>query len=201
MSLRHYTADLHIGHEFVAQTRGFASAEQMDAQLVANWNANVRPRDSVWVLGDVTAGGFNDYHIDVLKQLNGTLHLVAGNHDKCHPLHRNGHTKIRRYMEVFETVQIAAEHRIDGHKVLLSHFPFSGDHTEGDRYEQWRLRDEGAFLLCGHVHAEWHFSYDGRVWNVGQDWHFEPVPEHAVKQWLAESLADSDEFQPVTEAS
>lgn len=196
MSLRHYTADLHIGHEFVAKLRGFASAEQMDQQLIANWNANVRPRDHVWVLGDVTAGGFNDYHLSVLYQLNGTLHLVSGNHDKCHPLHRNGHGWIKRYAQVFETVQSVAEHRIDGRKVLLSHFPYSGDHTEADRYEQWRLRDEGGYLLCGHVHAEWHTSPDGRTWNVGQDWHAEPVSEHAVKQWLFEQ-----QFQPVTEVS
>jgi len=184
MSLRYYTSDLHIGHDFVAGTRGFKDADEMDSFMVDSWNAVVRDRDHVWVLGDVTAGGFNDRHIEVLDALNGTKHLVSGNHDKCHPMHRNAHVQAKKYMRCFDTVQSVAEHRIDGRRVLLSHFPYTGDHYEADRYEQWRLRDEGGFLLCGHVHSAWQIAPGGRVWNVGQDFQGAPVSEREVKQWL-----------------
>lgn len=191
MSLRYYTSDLHIGHEFVATLRGFENADAMDAAMVANWNSVVRERDHVWVLGDVTAGSFNDRHIEVLDKLNGTKHLVSGNHDRCHPMHRNAHTQAKKYMRCFDTVQSAAEHRIDGRKVLLSHFPYSGDHSDGDRFEQWRLRDEGQPLLCGHVHSAWQVSRDGRAWNVGQDWQQKPVSEHEVVAWLDSNAWDA----------
>lgn len=46
-------------------------------------------------------------------------------------------------------------------------FPYSGDHTEEDRFEKYRPIDEGLWLLHGHVHCAW--SVNGRQINVGVD--------------------------------
>lgn len=184
-----FTSDLHIGHVKVAQIR----AEEFGAPAVAshpehavgwhdqhlawNWDDLVCPGDQVWVLGDISAGG-KQAQLNALQWLSnrpGQKHLIAGNHDGCHPMHRDSHKWQPEYLKVFDSVQPFARRRINGIGVLLSHFPYSGDHSEQDRYDQYRLRDLGVPLLHGHVHA------DTKRWgrnqiHVGVDaWGFRPV--------------------------
>jgi calcineurin-like phosphoesterase family protein len=168
MSTVWLTSDSHFSHRMVAGLRGFGTPEQHDAAVVALWNATVRPGDQVWHLGDVGMGRTERYW-DTLKQLNGTLHLVAGNHDEVWPGHRQAYRVQRRWLEVFETIQPFARRRIAGQNVMLSHLPYrgGGDHTQDERYSQYRLADEGLWLLCGHVHDMW--AQRGRQINVGLD--------------------------------
>lgn len=181
---RLYTADLHIGHRLVAGLRGFETPVDHDEALVEAWNRAVSPRDSVWILGDVTSGSFRDYHRGVVERLNGTLHLVSGNHDGTHPMHRDAHKRLPGYGTVFASIQPAGRHRLpDGTEVLLNHFPYAGDHAEVQRYDQWRLPDLGVPLLCGHVHDAWQRSLSPRGTvqvNVGLD--HRPIP------WAADDL-------------
>lgn len=60
---------------------------------------------------------------------------------------------------------------------LISHYPYQGDHTEGERYTQYRLRDEGKLLFHGHLHTQ-DIVTGARQIHVGADAHdFRPVPE------------------------
>ncbi|WNN93686.1 phosphoesterase [Arthrobacter phage CallinAllBarbz] len=167
MSAAYFHADWHLNHTFVAGTRGFASSEEHDEWLIDQINSRVTKRDHLWVLGDVFMGSITA-GLAKVSRINGVKHLVLGNHDGAHPMHRRGRANLRRYLEVFDTVQLHAETRLPGgRKVMLSHFPYEGDHTGEDRHGQWRLRDEGAFLIHGHVHDEW--FQRGRQINVGVD--------------------------------
>lgn len=161
-----FTSDLHIGHELVAKERmrgrvlpRYVGAE-IDAHdhiLAEHWDAVVRPDDQVWVLGDISAGGkaAETNALRWLTQRPGWKHLVAGNHDSCHPMHRDAHKRQPEFLiEAFETVQAFARRRIAGQSVLLSHFPYVGDHTAVSRFDQYRLRDMGKLLLHGHTHDE-----------------------------------------------
>lgn len=77
------TADTHFGHkkiiEFEKEFRPYTTIEDHDRDLVARWNAVVKPKDTVWHLGDVYFGGAANH--DILGQLNGIKKLVLGNHD------------------------------------------------------------------------------------------------------------------------
>lgn len=147
----------------------------------------------MWVLGDISSGT-NKAHLKALewiKQRNGTKHLIAGNHDSCHPMHRDSHKWQRVYLEAFESVQMAAKRRIplrDGHTtVFLSHFPYNDDHTDETRYPEWRLKNRSHALLHGHTHATEQVSVDTEYFrfggiekavqiHVGVDaWDFKPV--------------------------
>ncbi|GHF85143.1 calcineurin-like phosphoesterase family protein [Amycolatopsis bartoniae] len=161
-----FTADTHFDHQLVAGLRGFGSPAEHDEFVVQRWNATVHPGDQVWHLGDVGMGRLARF-AGVLRQLHGELHLVTGNHDEPWPGLRQAYQHQRAWLEHFASVQAFARRRIGGRNVLLSHFPYEGDHTEDDRASQYRLPDEGLPLLHGHVHGAW--RRHGRQLNVGLD--------------------------------
>lgn len=173
-----FTSDLHFGHRLVAGLRGFDSVEDHDSAIMENWHRVVRDDDQVWVLGDLACSS-PAQALNIVKSLPGTKHLIAGNHDNCHPMHRDSHKWQARYLEAFASVQPFARRRIDGQSVLLSHFPYSKDRHEA-RYMQYRLRDEGAWLLHGHTHGP--ERREGREIHVGVDaWDLSPVPSHVIE--------------------
>lgn len=183
MSNIYYHSDWHFNHTFVAGTRGFDTAEAHDEWLIENINKTITKRDHLWVLGDVFMGSVTE-GLKQVARLNGVKHLVLGNHDAAHPMHKGSHSKQRRFLEVFESVHLHEQHKIAGQAVNLSHFPYTGDHKAEDRYTQWRLRDEGLPLIHGHVHAEW--MTRGRQHNVGVDHASTPIHISAITNWLDE---------------
>jgi calcineurin-like phosphoesterase family protein len=193
MGRKFYTADLHLGHEKVARLRGFATAEEHDEAIAAKWRDAVRTEDTVWILGDLalasTANGLRRI-LDMTAQLSGRKHLVAGNHDPVHPMHRNAHRWQLAYLRVFESVQPFARHVIGHSDVLLSHFPYSGDHTKRDRHVQYRLRDEGRWLLHGHTHAM-NRRHSGHQIHVGlEGWDLLPASDEAIEALINERPSD-----------
>lgn len=177
-----YTSDTHFHHDFVAQTRNFTTAEEHDEALIENFNKVLTKRDQLWILGDVFMGSVTQ-GLQTVARIKGTKHLILGNHDSAHPKHKKSHSQLKRFYEAFDSVAIADQHVIDGHRVQLSHFPYKGDHADrADRYVEWRLRDTGLPLLHGHVHDEW--LVNGNQFNVGVDRTGRPVPREWVADWL-----------------
>lgn len=177
-----YTSDTHFNHDFVAQTRNFDTAEEHDEALIERFNKILTKRDQLWILGDVFMGSVTT-GLPLVARLRGVKHLVLGNHDAPHPRHKKSHTQQRRFLEVFESVHQHEQHVINGQKVLLSHYPYKGEHSgREDRDTQWRLPDEGLPLLHGHVHEEW--AIRGRQFNVGVDHNPTPVSVDTVSAWL-----------------
>lgn len=183
-----FASDLHIGHESIAQYRRMVAkvgwrawrsstaVEWHDDHLALNWDSCVAPEDTVWVLGDLSAGGSAAERgaLEWIAARHGTKHLIAGNHDSCHPSRRDAHTRQAAFLGAFASVQPYARRRIAGHTVLLSHFPYTGDHTAEDRYPQYRLPDHGEILLHGHTHS--HHQQHGRQIHVGADaWQLAPA--------------------------
>lgn len=197
-----FTSDLHIGHEKVAVDRflpslidGTAAIKWHDAMLAYHWDVNVGRDDHVWLLGDLSAGGseVTAYALNWVADRPGIKHLIAGNHDHVHPMHRDAHKWQPAYLKVFASVQPFARRRIAGRSVLLSHFPYVGDHTETDRHTQYRLRDEGEWLLHGHTHsiAKWAGWRHSRQIHVGVDaWGMRPVRIDDVAALLNEDTSE-----------
>lgn len=185
MSTVHYWADLHLGHEYVAKLRGYENAEAHDQAIIEAWTEAVSPRDTIWILGDLAASS-PARALSIIRQLPGTKHLIAGNHDRCHPMHRDAHRQQHKYLEVFASVQPFARQRINGTEYMLSHFPYEGDHADRtDRYQQYRLRDMGTPLIHGHVHDEWRISrtedYTRQI-NVGYDHWPKPATQAEIEE-------------------
>jgi calcineurin-like phosphoesterase family protein len=160
----YYTADTHFRHHNILETdnRPFASMEEMETAIISNWNRHVRPRDTVWFLGDFAFGNAKAA-AEILERLNGRKHLVAGNHDD----------KVRK-LPGWESSQSYAE-TYDGEDFLCLH-----------HYAQrtWRDLQRGAFQLFGHSHG-W-LMPQCRSIDVGiMCWNYRPVTMVEIKKRLA----------------
>lgn len=151
------TSDPHWGHAWVAQLRGFATVEDHDAWMLDMYSSTFKKRDVIWWLGDLAMSSPR-VALTLTATMDGDHHLIAGNHDECHSMHRDAHTRTAQYLEVFKSVQPFARRRIEGQNVLLSHFPYAhaanADHSEVPRYTQFRFPDLGTTLLHGHTHGQ-----------------------------------------------
>ena len=172
------TADLHLGHEKVSGLRGFNSVLEHDLHIISMWNHTVLPNDIVYVLGDVLMGD-RDRGRRLLKQLHGTLHLILGNHDRPAPNNKNGHLHQDSMGTVWASMSTIAEISHQGTAWIMSHYPYSGDHSSEERFDQWRPRDLGKPLFHGHTHSSEKLSvssYGSPQVHVGLDaWGLKPV--------------------------
>jgi calcineurin-like phosphoesterase family protein len=197
MTTRWYTSDLHFGHVNIIkyEDRPYDSIGEMNADMVERWNAQVHPTDTVTVLGDFAMGHINDT-LPLVGDLNGDIWLLCGNHDR--PWHGNGEKAAgweERYLA-------AGFHWIDdgnptfshfypvGDRTLRgNHFPFTGIARHDDRYDQWMPKDDGEWLLHGHVHSAW--LQKGKQVNVGFDpWGGQLVSEERLVALIEQGPQD-----------
>jgi calcineurin-like phosphoesterase family protein len=77
-----FIADTHFYHKNIIDYCGrpYTSVEEMNKQLVKNWNATVHKDDLVIHLGDVGLGSKTQVR-NIVKQLHGRKILIKGNHD------------------------------------------------------------------------------------------------------------------------
>lgn len=150
-----FVSDTHFGHKniinFCEKTRPFECVSDMDAAIIARWNAQVKPNDIVFHLGDFSFG--NATHTKhVLGQLTGRKVLVYGNHDSVirDNVSLQGH---------FEACVDYLRLRVDGVVVCLMHFPVFS----------WDCKGRGSYHLHGHTHGDYLTGMKGRFMDVGTD--------------------------------
>lgn len=202
-----YTSDQHVGHVKVAVERferffgrrnpsvrvSPENREQYESRCVAwhddalarQWDATVGKGDTVIVMGDISVGGTAAQRAALVwvSQRPGTKHLVTGNHDGPHAANRDADKWMREYHEVFASVLPYRRRKIAGQNVMLSHYPYQGDHTPHDRDTQYRLRDEGLPVLHGHTHSV--SKGDAHQIHIGVDaWDLTPVSQEQVVERL-----------------
>ena len=101
----YFIADLHLGHKNIIFLAGrpFDSIEEMNTQLIRNWNNTIRKGDRVFFLGDFALAG-REQKIEWGRQLQGIKHIVLGNHDtKDISLYTEmGFRTVSRYPIIFE---------------------------------------------------------------------------------------------------
>lgn len=186
MSKVWYTSDLHFHHKAVAKRRGFASPAEHDEILLQNWNQSVRKDDIAFILGDfaMTWKGVEAR----LARMNGRKILISGNHDLTFGGSRDAWKHLPDWIGEgkFESILTFARRKVMDREFLLSHFPYEGDHASQDRpdaedrHTQYRLRDEGMWLVHGHVHSTEKITGTRQV-HVGADaWGLSPVCEEEI---------------------
>jgi calcineurin-like phosphoesterase family protein len=153
----------YFGHANVIKScnRPFSSVEEMNEGLIANWNSVVKNGDEVWHIGDFA---WKENIIPgILKRLNGSIHLVRGNHDA------ESHEKLLKFG--FASVHEAYYMRRGDDRIYLHHYAC----------RVWRNSVHGAWHLFGHSHG----NRDdlGKSTDVGVDcWNFTPVSVETLRE-------------------
>lgn len=189
MVQHYFTADLHLCHEKVAKIRGFDSVPDHDYSVIKALSKVAHSGNQIYILGDISGGGRESTALGTLAltfmHKDADLHLICGNHDSFHPMHRH-YAKNRESAllnAAFKTVDTLGTFRHNKGKVMLSHFPYAGDRGE-DRYPEYRLNDVGKPIVHGHTHSENVVSYSDKgslQLCVSLDaWDMKPVPKHTL---------------------
>lgn len=84
--MTYFISDTHFGHANIIRycSRPFSSVEEMDDAMIRRWNATVSPNDTVYHIGDFAFGNTGRIR-HYREQLNGSIYLVTGNHDRHRP--------------------------------------------------------------------------------------------------------------------
>lgn len=177
----HFTADLHFGHARIIEfhPRRGSTLDEMHERLVDNWNASVARRDEVWVLGDFAMGKL-DESLKFFHRLNGSKHLVAGNHD-------GNRTKALPWTSVHDY----REWKRKPHRAVLSHYPML----------TWNGAHYGVWMLHGHSHGLLTPSNTTRM-DVGVDCHREMRPftlDEIVDEMSRRAYEPVDAHRPTPE--
>lgn len=129
----YFTSDLHLGHANAIRftNRPFTDVRDMNRTLIVNYNAVVRPSDTVYLLGDLS------YCISVreanalIAMLHGEKHLILGNHDAAYD------------PALFASVQQYAEISYARQRFVLMHYPIL----------DWNHMRHGSIHVHGHIHS------------------------------------------------
>lgn len=106
----------------------------MNQSLTDNWNSVVTPQDTVYILGDF-AYKMQKRLSEYVEPLNGTKHLILGNHDRL---------PMVEYERNFATVQPYLELELRPRTtIVLFHYPILS----------WNKKAHGSWHIYGHVHT------------------------------------------------
>lgn len=147
-----FISDLHLFHNRILEfgrDKWFKTLDEMHLAILTNWNSVVKPKDKVYVLGDVALNitEENEQNLQViLTALNGTKVLVAGNHD-------NAPNKLKIYREVFKEITGCIEYK----DAILTHIPVHSSQLE----HRWK------YNIHGHLHE--HFVGVQKMDGVAKD--------------------------------
>jgi len=157
---KYVISDTHFGHtrmlEEAYEARPFASVEEMDAIMVANWNKVVKNGDVIYHLGDF-ALATRERKRDLLEQLNGYKILIMGNHDKWRGQTTNDWCE-NGFAEVYRDYLIIKEAYILSHRPIFADIPAINFSVENWDYRPVPFPTTAqALQLCGHSHSAWLF--------------------------------------------
>jgi len=160
-----FTSDLHLNHSNVIkyENRPFDNVEQMNNDIIINWNNNVGTSDTTYILGDFAFGNPEPF----LKRLNGNKILIKGNHDS----YSNNKAITMGFQNVHDILNI----KIDNQNIVLCHYPLYS----------WERSHHGSWHLHGHVHSNI-IDFNSSRYNVGIDVNnFKPLSFPEIKNIIA----------------
>lgn len=149
-----FTSDTHYGHANIIRfcNRPYSDVQEMNNSLIENYNALVKPSDTVYILGDFC---FSRNPDAIFNRLNGNKHLILGNHDRLK------HIKHLRWAWIKDVYKLSVGKRT---KIWLSHYA----------HRTWPHSHKGSIHLYGHSHGD--LEDWGKSTDVGVDaWDYKPV--------------------------
>jgi len=137
-----FTSDTHFFHDNIIKycNRPFKDANEMNDAIITLWNKTIPKDGIVFHLGDVAMNHTKSNTNDLLNQLNGTIYLMIGNHDR-HALRK--HPRFQLVSDLLE-IQVEDDELTYGMQhVVMCHYPMLA----------WNGSHKGSWQLFGHVHG------------------------------------------------
>lgn len=154
-----FTSDTHFGHKNIIKycNRPHFDIKDMNQSLVQRWNHVVKPNDVVFHIGDVCFLKEQKDINDLIHSLNGTIHLIPGNHDVVqnfkHPALKDKIHVQDKLMELDIQVEDEKLH------FVLCHYAM----------RVWNKSHYGSIHLFGHSHGTLPDDPNSRSMDVGVD--------------------------------
>lgn len=154
----YFTSDTHFSHTNILkyENRPYKDVQDMNSQMIKNWNETVTNNDQVYILGDFCFGSKEDT-MKIANQLNGQKFLIMGNHDQ------KVKTMSKEEKSCFGWVKDYYVLKHNNMKFVLFHFPI----------QVWDCKHHGSVHLYGHIHSNLgnhSMEYDIKnSYNVGVD--------------------------------
>ena len=166
----YFTSDLHLGHEYAAECRGFADVDLHDLDVIDSFR-QLTKRDKLFILGDVA---FSKSRLQLLGALKCVIEICLGNHDQG---------KATEYLKYANELRGCYQYK----GWLISHFPI---------HPQELYRCKGN--IHGHIHngAATPPITDIRYCNVNWDWHRGPVRFDAIDSQYGDALYKKPQSEP-----
>jgi len=154
---RWITSDTHFWHKNILKyqpnERPYDNVRQMNAVLIQNWNAVVKPEDEIYHLGDFGFCNVNQT-VEILEQLNGKKFFIFGNHDS--------QMRDKKVLPFFQWMKDYHELKMPNHKgsIPLCHYPMFS----------WNRMHYGVPHFYGHTHGSIPYvHHKGMSRDVGSD--------------------------------
>lgn len=153
MSVVRFISDLHFGHKFLADMRGFQDTFYHDEHIIDMWNRTVSKKDTTYILGDLSMHDPSQY--EKLARLNGFKKVVGGNHD-------SGKGWVKELLPYINGLSGAKRYSQKGlAPVILTHIPI---HPVEFDYNYNKIQ----YNIHGHIHAAYVIE-DPRYINVSAE--------------------------------
>ncbi len=165
-----FTSDHHFGHENIIRycNRPFKNADEMNTELIKRWNEKIPEDADVYHLGDFALCP-PDQLDEILRQLNGRIHLIIGNHENAALNAKRGFKWKKEY---FELKVEDAECKNGVQRIVLFHYAM----------RVWRSSFRGTWHLYGHSHGTLPDLENSLSFDIGVDSHnFYPLSYDEVK--------------------
>lgn len=182
-----FTSDTHFFHKNIIKycERPFASAEEMNEYLIAEWNKVVPEDGVVFHIGDVSLTAPPKALWDVLHRLNGTIYLVIGNHENDALGKDYNKQTWRGIYDIAEIFVKDPEITYGEQHIVMCHYPMI----------VWNGSHRGSWNLFGHVHGglsnKGVINHPANAMDVGVDSHnFRPISYQEVKEQITKQNLD-----------
>jgi calcineurin-like phosphoesterase family protein len=196
------TADTHFNHKGILEAnsewgwRPFENVEEMNEAFIQNWNEVVHPGDRVYHVGDFqfTWKRNNPKDAAIVKQLNGQVFLLEGNHDRTDQWPDE---MVQQFAFIRDRYRLKVKNR--GRQggnlyVMLDHYPL----------RTWKRKLDGALHCHGHVHGAFNVCPLPGTLDVGIDnafdkldtwrpFHLDEVLEHIQARQFWDMVENKDE--------
>lgn len=171
-----FTGCLHFGHSKIIGycNRPFNTLQEMDDELIHNWNITINKNDIIYVLGDFAWKHWDKY----ANRLKGIKYLIKGNHDK---------RSNKFYIEScgFNSVSMLLNIRINKQPITLCHYAM----------RVWDKSHFNAWHLYSHSHGR--LRPMGKSYDIGVDNNsFFPISFEKIEE-IMNNLPNNPNFIPL----